>query len=127
MSSSFLHALEMELPAYRHVDIKHSNGNGGGERGINSTILCSPKWTPMTSLKSNRRALSSGSALKQPNHRWTASERAQRVAQDNNLQGLLNAEVKQSGYVTAAGYKAVLHTFLYSDVVEKEMNHNENN
>ena len=89
--------------------------------------MCNPKWTPITSLKSNRRALSTCSALKQPNHRWTASERAQRVAQDNNLQGLLNAEVKQSGYVTAAGYKAVLHTFLYSDVVEKEMNHNGNN
>eukprot|EP00579_Thalassiosira_antarctica_P024984 CAMPEP_0202016820 /NCGR_PEP_ID=MMETSP0905-20130828/35440_1 /ASSEMBLY_ACC=CAM_ASM_000554 /TAXON_ID=420261 /ORGANISM="Thalassiosira antarctica, Strain CCMP982" /LENGTH=80 /DNA_ID=CAMNT_0048577307 /DNA_START=49 /DNA_END=287 /DNA_ORIENTATION=- len=80
MTSSFLYALEMELPSFRHVDSKHSGGNDGdndgGEQGINSTKLCNPKWTPMTSLKSNHRALSAGSALKQQNHRWTASERA---------------------------------------------------
>mmetsp|Transcript_40346 Transcript_40346/g.72714 ORF Transcript_40346/g.72714 Transcript_40346/m.72714 type:complete len:125 (-) Transcript_40346:1423-1797(-) len=122
MTSSFLHALEMELSAYRHVDINHSDDSDGGERGNNSTILCNLEWTPMISLKSNRQALSSGSALKQRNHRWTASERAQRVAQDNNLQELLNAEVKKSGYVTAAGYKAVLQKFIFSDVVHRERN-----
>eukprot|EP00579_Thalassiosira_antarctica_P022314 CAMPEP_0201988188 /NCGR_PEP_ID=MMETSP0904-20121228/92191_1 /ASSEMBLY_ACC=CAM_ASM_000553 /TAXON_ID=420261 /ORGANISM="Thalassiosira antarctica, Strain CCMP982" /LENGTH=417 /DNA_ID=CAMNT_0048542339 /DNA_START=54 /DNA_END=1309 /DNA_ORIENTATION=+ len=127
MTSSFLHALEMELSAYRHVDINHSDDSDGGERGNNSTILCNLEWTPMISLKSNRQALSSGSALKQRNHRWTASERAQRVAQDNNLQELLNAEVKKSGYVKPPDIKLYFKN-LYSatSYIEKEMNRNGN-
>ena len=52
----------------------------------------------------------------------TASERAQQFAQDNNLQRLLIDEVQKSGFVTSAGYKAVLQRqkFLYTDVVADE-------
>ena len=46
----------------------------------------------------------------------------QRVGQHRELQSLLAAEVDKSGFVTTSGYKAVLEKFLYSNVVEHEMN-----
>ena len=50
----------------------------------------------------------------------TTSERAQQLAQDDNLQRLLLEEVQKSGFVTAAGYKAVLQKFLHSNIAEEE-------
>lgn len=64
----------------------------------------------------------SASTAPQRNQEWTTSDRAQRVAQDDDLQSLLAAEVKKSGVVTAAGYRAVHQKFMYSDVVDQEMN-----
>lgn len=59
-----------------------------------------------------------------PNHqqqRWTASDRAQHVVQDDKLHALLTAEIEKSGFLTSAGHRTVLQKFLYSDAVEKEI------
>ncbi|KAL7545568.1 hypothetical protein ACHAWF_008917 [Thalassiosira exigua] len=56
-----------------------------------------------------------------PKQEWTASERANRVAQTKMLRRSLAAEVEKAGVVTAAGYRAVHDKFLYSDAVEEEM------
>lgn len=55
------------------------------------------------------------------NQEWTASDRAQCVAQDFILRQRLTEEVQQSNYVTSSGYKAVLLKFLYSEAVESEL------
>ena len=54
------------------------------------------------------------------NEEWTATERAHHVASDSKLHAQFLAEVKKSGVVTAAGYKAVHEKFIYSEVVEQE-------
>lgn len=143
MTSSFLNVLERPR-SFRHDDnTKRINDGDEYDASEAAGIIdscCRPK-------KWNRcpRALSSASGMsgsggcgcgyygqppKQPtiklptNQSWTASQRVHRISQDRNLQTLLTAEVKKSGYVTTAGYKAVLQNFIYSDAVEKEMNDN---
>lgn len=79
----------------------------------------SSKWIPRRNSSWGIEAQDSESNR---NQQWTAVERAERVARDSALLSLLEVEVGKSGVVTAAGYKAVHQKFLYSDVVEEEMN-----
>ena len=51
----------------------------------------------------------------------TTSQRVQQLTSNPNLQSIIKQQVNQSGYVTSAGYKAVLQQFLYSNAVNEEM------
>jgi len=62
----------------------------------------------------------------------TTSQRVQQLTSNPNLQSILKQQVNKSGYVTSAGYKAVLQQFLYNTAVgDNEMdcssNYNNNN
>ena len=51
------------------------------------------------------------------NDSLTTSQRVQQLTSNPNLQTIIKQQVNKSGYVTSAGYKAVLQQFLYSTAV----------
>ena len=55
------------------------------------------------------------------NDSLTTSQRVQQLTTNPNLQTIIKQQVNKSGYVTSAGYKAVLQQFLYSTAVSDEM------
>ena len=91
MSSSISRALE-ELSAIYHTDVVnvHTQNNHNKDNSSATTTI------------------------------MTTSERAQQLAQDDNLQRLLLEEVQKSGFVTAAGYKAVLQKILHTNALQPE-------
>lgn len=109
--------------------------NGLGDmKHIDSSISLrsNKKWTPKRCppLKDSNSRIYTNDRLQrdesQPDEsqlgaHWTASERAQHVAKDKDLQDLLLIQVEKAGVVTAAGYRAVHQNFLYSDVVDQAM------
>jgi len=121
---------KLDLPL-RYIDIKNGHDSG-------STLGSSFRWNPKRTSSSRRSGANNSassfasftSSLVQqsqvapddpsPNEEWTATERAHHVASDSKLHAQFLAEVKKSGVVTAAGYKAVHDKFIYSEVVEQE-------
>ncbi|KAL3770981.1 hypothetical protein ACHAW5_000383 [Stephanodiscus triporus] len=86
---------------------------------LSGSSSSSSKWIPR---RNSSWTIEAQDAEPNCNQQWTAVERAELVARDSSLLSLLEVEVGKSGVVTAAGYKAVHQKFLYSDVVEEEMN-----
>ena len=129
-SMSFTGSNKQDLPL-RYIDIKNGHDSA-------STLGSSCRWNPKRT-SSKRRSLANqnsassfasltSSSVQQSqmaddssrNEEWTATERAHHVASDSKLHAQFLAEVKKSGVVTAAGYKAVHEKFIYSEVVEQE-------
>ena len=54
------------------------------------------------------------------NDSLTTSQRVQQLTSNPNLQSIIKQQVNKSGYVTSAGYKAVLQQFLYNTAVNQE-------
>mmetsp|Transcript_2640 Transcript_2640/g.4822 ORF Transcript_2640/g.4822 Transcript_2640/m.4822 type:complete len:683 (-) Transcript_2640:156-2204(-) len=105
LSSSFAHALELPL---RYVDISHNDSSDAATTTTNNRRTSS-------SLSDGRRHSS------HEDDYLDASDRAERIDRDPNLQSLFVAEIESCGVLTAAGYKAAYQKFLYSDAVEREL------
>lgn len=112
----------------REIQSLKNQGQGGSSGALNRS---NKKWTPKamrsSSLGEDNHIATTAAPSQQPssgyqNQQWTAADRAQHVARSSFLKGLLSFEVEQAGVVTAAGYRAVHHKFLFGEEVEKEMN-----
>jgi len=105
---------------YKNTDMRRSTMETSSSFfSLSGSSSSSSKWIPR---RNSSWTIEAQDAESNCNQQWTAVERAERVARDSALLSLLKVEVEKSGVVTAAGYKAVHQKFLYSDVVEEEMN-----
>jgi len=137
MSSSFTNALD-QIPAMRYATngtaaFGSSYSNHRRRTLVTSNKKCDDSKRTQT-LNHTVTASSASISLSQPQssrqhhqhhhqqqQHWTASDRAERVDRDPNLQRLLSIEIEKRGVFTAAGYKAVHQQFLYGEAVEREL------
>mmetsp|Transcript_35255 Transcript_35255/g.74443 ORF Transcript_35255/g.74443 Transcript_35255/m.74443 type:complete len:407 (-) Transcript_35255:225-1445(-) len=127
MNPPFLQSLDLTAK-FRNIDIRQSASNDSKKSDITMKIdnrkRKAMRKNSLGALGAYRpRALSTCSEPCQPTQSMIATERARRISQDVHMQRILINEVKKSGHVTTAGYKAELQKLVYeySDAVEKDI------